>query len=79
MTAGDEPIPPALSISDHEIWACALHIMNQHGDNVPVCIAERIGALALAGDIAGVAAWKRIANRVHQLQGPTDVKQTRRQ
>ena len=79
MTADDRPAPPALSISDHEIWACALHIMKLHGDDAPVYIAERIGALALAGDIAGVATWQRIAGRVHQLRSPSDVKQSPRQ
>jgi hypothetical protein len=54
-------------ISDREIWACAQQVMRQHGENAPAHIAERIGALALAGDEAGVETWKRIADRVDQL------------
>ena len=57
--------PPRLA--DREIWACALQVMKHHGSNAPVHIAERIGALALAGDMAGVETWKRIADRVDRL------------
>jgi hypothetical protein len=57
------------ALPDREIWACALQVMKQHGHNAPVHIAERIGALALAGDMGGVATWRRIADRVDQLSG----------
>ena len=39
----------------------------QHGEEAPRVIAERIGALVLEGDEAGVAAWKAIAQRYEQL------------
>lgn len=47
-----------------ELWACALAIEKLHGDQTPVWIAERIGALALEGDAAGVARWKAIAEKL---------------
>ncbi|WP_152616661.1 DUF6961 family protein [Sphingomonas sp. ERG5] len=54
---------------DRERWAEALAVERQHGDRAPAFIAERIAALALAGDIAGVARWKDIAARIDQLRG----------
>lgn len=52
---------------DQHLWACALAIERQHGARAPVFVAERIGALALAGDAAGVDRWKAIATRTAQL------------
>ena len=44
-------------------------VLKQHGERAPIFVAERIGALALAGDEAGVATWKAIAARIDQLSG----------
>jgi len=54
-------------IDDRELWACANTVLLQHGDNAPAFVAERIGTLALAGDVEGVEAWKLIAHRLDQL------------
>ena len=54
-------------ITDRELWACALQVMRQHGDQAPVFIAERIGALALKGDEQGIATWQGIAARLDAL------------
>lgn len=54
---------------DQHIWACALAVEKQHGEGAPLFVAERIGALALAGDDEGVAMWKAIANRLDALKG----------
>lgn len=54
-------------IDDRELWACALAVEWQYGDRAPVHIAERIGELALQGDLAGVEAWKQIAARFDRL------------
>jgi hypothetical protein len=54
-------------LSDRELWACASEVLSQHGENAPVFVAERIGALALAGDLAGVEAWKSVAVRMERL------------
>ena len=54
-------------MSDRELWACAVQVESQHGNHAPVFVAERIGALALACDVAGVAIWKEIARRLDQL------------
>lgn len=54
-------------LSDRELWACATEVLRQHGDKAPVMVAERIVALALAGDAAGIETWKSIAARLDQL------------
>lgn len=55
-------------MADWELWACANEVLRQHGDGAPVFVAERIGALALSGDMEGVRTWRAIARRVDQLQ-----------
>lgn len=54
-------------LSDRELWACAAETLRQYGAGAPAFVADRIGALALDGDMAGVAAWKVIAARSDQL------------
>ena len=46
---------------EQHILACALEVERQHRERAPVFVAERIGALALEGDFAGVEMWKAIA------------------
>lgn len=52
---------------ERELWACALLVEREHGDNAAIYIAERIAALALEDDAAGVARWKAIAEKLAQL------------
>ena len=52
---------------ERELWACALLVEREHGDNAAIYIAERIGELALNGDAAGVARWKTIAEKLALL------------
>ena len=44
-------------LSDWELWASAAAVEKKHGARAPVFVAERIGALALAGDAAAVETW----------------------
>ena len=37
-------------LSDWELWACANHVLQAHGDKAPLYVAEQIGALTLIGD-----------------------------
>lgn len=53
---------------DRELWACALLVERQHGDGAVAFIAERVGALAAAGDHAGVERWRAIADKLDQLR-----------
>lgn len=52
---------------EEHVWACALAIERQHGARAAAVVAERIGALALAGDYEGIAMWKAIAVRLDEL------------
>ncbi len=54
-------------LPDWELWACAGEVQRQHGERAALHVAERIGALALAGDAAGVEVWKQIARRLERL------------
>lgn len=53
---------------ERERWAEALAIERVHGDTALLWIAERIGALALEGDEAGIERFKDIAARLAQLR-----------
>jgi len=56
-------------LNDWELWACANHVLQTHGDKASLHVAEQIGALALANDQAGIRAWQGIAKRVAELMG----------
>jgi hypothetical protein len=58
-------------LSDWELWACANHVLQTHGDKAPLHAAELIGALALAGDAAGIQTWQAIVARIVQLTSET--------
>jgi len=53
---------------EHEIWACALWVEQHHGTRGPDYIGEQVTRLALAGDAAGVAMWRAIADRYDALR-----------
>ncbi|TPG21778.1 hypothetical protein EAH87_04890 [Sphingomonas koreensis] len=57
--------------ADEERWAEALAVQRAHGERALAFIAERVGALALAGDADGVARWREIAARLDQLRDRT--------
>lgn len=52
---------------DRMRWAEALAIERLHGDEAPRWVAERIGALALAGDTDGVERVREIARRMERI------------
>jgi type III secretion system FlhB-like substrate exporter len=49
--------------AETECWADAIAVEYQYGARAPEFIAERVGALAAKGDVAGVERWKQIAFR----------------
>lgn len=53
--------------SDEERWAEAAMVRQQHGDQAELWIAERMGMLAAAGDLAGVERFRAIAMRLEAL------------
>lgn len=54
-------------MTPQHVWACALAVERQHGPRAALFVAERIGALALQRDTAGVEMWKAIAARLDDL------------
>jgi hypothetical protein len=56
---------------DQERWAETLAVQRQHGPRAAVFVAERVAALALAGDAGGVARWREIAARLDRLSNGT--------
>ena len=64
-------------ISDRELWACANQVLNHHGPDADRFIAERMRALASAGDEAGARTWLAIAERVSNLQDLRGAEQAR--
>jgi hypothetical protein len=55
---------------DIDIYRAAHLMLKQHGDQALHKAAERIAALALAGDQDGVEVWKRILRAIDGLSAP---------
>ena len=60
----------ALTI-DEQLWSAASMVLDIYGDQAPLHVAERIGALARESDANGVDVWRMIAARLDQLMRPT--------
>ncbi|PTQ12976.1 hypothetical protein CLG96_02195 [Sphingomonas oleivorans] len=52
-----------MPLTDWELWACAQQVIKTHGDRAPAFVAERIEALAVAGDYLGVQTLPEIPVR----------------
>lgn len=48
----------------------AIMLLKRHGDNAPAYVAQRLGELALADDVGGIAMWKAIAVRMDGIIRP---------
>lgn len=55
---------------DQFCWAEALSLEKLHGDAAPHFVAERIGALALAGDAAGVERFLQLEALMCRASAP---------
>ncbi len=53
---------------DQELWAAALWVERNHGDNGLDHVAREVERLAAEGDESGVATWGSIAERYKQLR-----------
>ncbi len=53
--------------SDIDIYASANELIKQHGDDAPIHAAMRADELLEAGDLDGLAVWKRILKAVDEL------------
>ena len=52
---------------DQELWAVALWVEKNHGEEGAAFIAKQIQRLSNEGDEAGIATWKTVAERFDQL------------
>lgn len=53
--------------SERDIYAGAAELIKQHGEDTPVHAAMRADELLDAGDLDGLAVWKRILKAVDEL------------
>ncbi len=63
--------------SDIDIYRSANELIEQHGEDAPILVAMRADELMAAGDMEGVAVWKRIGKAIEELQSldrPDDAK-----
>ncbi len=54
--------------SDLDIYRSAQALVKRHGQDAPIHAAMRADELLEAGDLDGVAVWKRILRAVEELQ-----------
>jgi hypothetical protein len=62
---------------DRELWACAAHVLGKHGEEAIAFVADRVAALARAGDGAGIRTWRMIAERIDALCDGATAEQAR--
>ncbi len=55
--------------SDLNIYRSPQVLVKRHGEDAPIHAAMRADAMLEAGDLDGLAVWKRILRAVGELQG----------
>ena len=55
-------------IPDLDIYRSANLLVQQHGEDAPIHAATRADAMLEAGDLGGLAVWKRILRAEEELQ-----------
>jgi hypothetical protein len=61
-----------MALTDWELWAIAVKVLDAEGDHVGDFIVDRINTLSKAGDHEGVAIWLAVADRVQRLYDEPD-------
>ena len=56
-------------IPDLDIYRSAQLLVKHHGEDAPIHAAMRADAMLEAGDLDGLAVWRRILRAVKELQG----------
>ncbi len=54
--------------SDLDIYRSAVVLIKQHGRDAPIHAAMRADAMLEAGDLGGLAVWRRIVRAVEEIQ-----------
>ena len=65
---GGGQLGAAQMIPDLDIYRSAQVLVKQHGEDAPVHAAMRADAMLEAGDLDGLAVWKRILRAVGELR-----------
>ena len=55
-------------ITDRDVWTSANVLLKHHGEGAPLYAVQQADALLEAGDMEGLAVWKRILRAVQELQ-----------
>lgn len=55
-------------MTNWELWACATHMRNRHGEDAAVHAAMRADGLLDAGDGQGHAVWTTIVRYIAELE-----------
>ncbi len=66
--AGGGQLGAAQMIPDLDIYRSANALIKRHGQDAPIHASMRADAMLEAGDLDGVAVWKRILRAVEELQ-----------
>ena len=53
---------------DKELWALALHVERQHGDDARIFMAKMLADAMIARDQVGIDLWKAVAKRWESLR-----------
>ena len=53
---------------DPDIWRAARLLIDQHGEDAALRAAQRADELLEAGDMDGVAVWRRITAAIEELR-----------
>lgn len=59
-----------MTVSDLDIWRSAKLLCEQHGADAAIHAAQGADAMLEAGDLDGLATWKRILSAVEWLLSP---------
>ncbi len=54
-------------IGEVDLWRCAKQIIDRYGEDAPLEAAMRADAMLEAGDLDGLAVWKRIKKAAEEL------------
>ena len=57
-----------MSISEHEIWACASEVIRRYGDDASFHAARRANEFLEKSDLGGHRTWLRILRCIEQLE-----------
>lgn len=61
-------------LTDWELWACANHYVNKHGEDAPIIAAMKVDELTERGELDGATNFRAIMKRIEKLLAtPTGV------